>query len=101
VLAINDIAGVAMGPVDNLRSKHRKLLESVFVDPVLASIPWNDIEALLKALGATISEGEGSRVRVQIGEVWAVFHRPHPRKETDRGAVRSVRRLLTNAGVKP
>ncbi|MEW6501251.1 MAG: hexulose-6-phosphate isomerase, partial [Thermodesulfobacteriota bacterium] len=31
----------------------------------------------------------------------AVFHRPHPRKETDKGAVKSLRRFLENAGVKP
>jgi hypothetical protein len=28
-----------------------------------------------------------------------VFHRPHPAKETDRGAVRSMRRFLQEAGV--
>jgi hypothetical protein len=31
----------------------------------------------------------------------AVFHRPHPRKETDKGAIKSVRRFLEAAGVKP
>jgi hypothetical protein len=30
----------------------------------------------------------------------AVFHRPHPRKETNKGAVASMRRFLTTAGVK-
>jgi len=90
-----------MGPVEKLRRKHRKVLEAVFTDPVLASISWRDIEALFGALGATISQGEGSRVRVQMGEVWANFHRPHPQKETDRGAVKSVRRFLKNAGVEP
>ena len=29
-----------------------------------------------------------------------VFHRPHPRSETDKGAIISVRRFLQNAGVK-
>ena len=86
---------------DDLRRKHRRTLEAVFTDPVLASIKWNDIEALFEALGATISEGSGARVHVEIGERWATFHRPHPQKETDRGAVRSVRRFLTNAGVSP
>jgi len=31
--------------------------------------------------------------------VRAVFHRPHPRKETDKGALRSMRRFLLEAGV--
>ncbi|NLK59678.1 MAG: hypothetical protein GX290_01355 [Treponema sp.] len=29
----------------------------------------------------------------------AVFHRPHPKKITDKGAVNSVKRFLENAGV--
>jgi hypothetical protein len=40
-------------------------------------------------------------VRVALNDVRAVFHRPHPRKETDKGAVKSVRRFLTEAGVVP
>jgi len=51
--------------------------------------------------GAEISQGSGSRVRVALHGVRAVFHRPHPRKETDRGAVKSMRRFLTEAGVMP
>ena len=79
--------------------KHRKILEKVRQDPVNPSINWQDIEALLKALGAEIYEGAGSRVRVLLNGKVAVFHRPHPHKETDKGAVKSVRRFLTNAGV--
>jgi len=90
-----------MGPAEGLSGKHRKVLEVVFSDPVPAGIAWRDIEALLLALGARISQGRGSRVRVALGDVWAVFHRPHPRKETDRGAVRAVRDLLNNAGIRP
>ncbi|WP_363318184.1 hypothetical protein [Nostoc sp. NMS4] len=30
----------------------------------------------------------------------AIFHRPHPEKETDKGAVKSMRRFLTEAGIK-
>ncbi len=56
---------------------------------------------MLLALGAEISEGGGSRVRIALNEVRAVFHRPHPRKETDKGAVVSMRRFLMAAGVTP
>ena len=51
------------------------------------------------ALGANISEGNGSRVRVELRGERAVFHRPHPENTTDKGAVKSVRRFLANAGV--
>jgi hypothetical protein len=56
---------------------------------------------MLKACGAEISEGKGSRIRVVLNKVRAVFHRPHPAKETDKGALRSIRRFLTEAGVQP
>ena len=81
-------------------SKHRKTLEAIFEKPERANILWLDIEALLVALGAEITEGNGSRRRVALKGVRAVFHRPHPRKETDKGAVKSVRKFLEAAGVK-
>jgi len=64
-------------------------------------VPWRDIEAMLEATGAEITEGSGSRVRIALNGVRAVFHRPHPQKETDKGAVKSMRRFLTEAGVMP
>ncbi|MCP4166704.1 MAG: type II toxin-antitoxin system HicA family toxin [Chloroflexi bacterium] len=50
--------------------------------------------ALFVSLGAEVTEGRGSRVRVALNDVRAVFHRPHPQKETDKGAVKSARRFL-------
>jgi len=82
-------------------SKHRKTLEAIFEKLERANIAWRDIEAMFVALGAEISEGNGSRVRVALKDVRAVFHRPHPRKETNKGAVKSVRRFLEAAGEKP
>ncbi len=82
-----------------LSSKHRRTLATIFEDPVRANVPWTDIEKLLRGLGAELSEGRGSRVRIYLNGVRAVFHRPHPRKETDKGALRSMRRFLLEAGV--
>lgn len=84
-----------MGP------KHQRTLLAIFEDPVRANIAWRDVEALLKAVGAELSKGAGSRVRIALNGIRAVFHCPHPVKETDRGAVRSMRRFLTEAGIKP
>ncbi|MFO0816387.1 MAG: type II toxin-antitoxin system HicA family toxin [Pirellulales bacterium] len=84
-----------MGP------KHRRTLEAIFEDPVRPNIAWRDIEAMLEAAGAEITEGAGSRVRIALNGIRAVFHRPHPQKETDKGAVKSMRRFLTEAGVTP
>ncbi|HEV2093759.1 MAG TPA: type II toxin-antitoxin system HicA family toxin [Rubrobacter sp.] len=85
----------------NLSSKHRKTLQAVFEDPVRSNVVWADVEKLFGALGAELSEGRGSRVRVYLSGVRAVFHRPHPHKETDKGALRSVRRFLAEAGFEP
>lgn len=85
----------------SLSSKHRAMLAAVFDRPDRADIPWRDIEALLGACGGEISEGAGSRVRVALNGVRAVFHRPHPQKETDKGVVKSVRRFLAEAGMEP
>jgi len=74
-------------------------MELVYKNPTQANILWSDIEGLLVALGAELSEGSGSRVRVKLNGVRAVFHRPHPQKTTDKGAVNSLRRFLGNAGV--
>lgn len=83
------------------RRKHATTLQAIFAQSVQASIRWSDIESLLESLGAEIEEGEGSRVRVALNGVRAVFHRPHPEPTTDKGAVKSVRRLLAEAGVRP
>jgi hypothetical protein len=82
-----------------MQGKHRKTLEAVFAEPVRANVGWADVEHLFAALGGEISEGRGSRVRVSLNGVDAVFHRPHPQKETDKGALKSVRRFLREAGV--
>jgi hypothetical protein len=84
-----------------MSKKHRRTLAAVFTEPVRANVNWSDIEAMLAACGAEISEGEGSRVRIALNGIRAVFHRPHPQKETDKGALRSMRRFLTEAGVTP
>ena len=84
-----------MGP------KSKRTLAAIFEDPIRSNIAWRDIEAMLEAAGAEITEGAGSRVRIALNGVRAVFHRPHPKKETDKGAVKSLRRFLTEAGMTP
>ncbi|MBQ0003691.1 MAG: type II toxin-antitoxin system HicA family toxin [Treponema sp.] len=83
-----------------MNTKQQKVFDLIFKNPVQSNIEWQDIENLLKSLGASISEGNGSRVRIELNGERAVFHRPHPEKVTDRGAVKSMRKFLENAGVK-
>jgi hypothetical protein len=86
--------------VNSLSKKHQKTLNSIFENPIRSDILWKDIENLLIALNAEISEGRGSRVRIHLNNIRAVFHRPHPRNETDKGALKSMRRFLIEAGVR-
>jgi hypothetical protein len=87
-------------PIDPLNSKQQKTLRGIFEDPIRANIDWSDVESLLKALGK-VTEGSGSRVRAFVNGKVATFHRPHPEKETDKGTVKSVRRFLQEAGIRP
>jgi hypothetical protein len=82
-------------------SKQRSTLEAIFAEPVRTNVLWSDVEALFRHLGAEVVSGRGSRVRVALNGRRAVFHRPHPQKETDKGALRAVRRFLTQAGIGP
>jgi hypothetical protein len=83
-----------------MKSKHHATLKQIFQNPVQSGVLWKDIESMLSALNAEISEGRGSRVRIALNGIRAVFHRPHPRKETDKGALVSMRRFLIEAGIK-
>jgi hypothetical protein len=84
-----------------VKRKHQKTLEQIYLRPTSGTTPWKDIEALLKALGAEVSERAGSRIAVVLfGEV-RVFHRPHPSPNTDKGAIASIRKWLEENEVKP
>ncbi len=84
-----------------MNKKQRRTLQRIFEKPERSDIPWKEIESLFTALGAGISEGRGSRVRVALNVVRAVFYRPHPERVADKGTIKSVRRFLQEAGVQP
>ena len=84
-----------------MNKKQKSTLKSIYEKPPRSDIEWADIESLLKSLGSTFKEGNGARVRVKLNGVKAVFHRPHPEKESDKGQVSSVRTFLDRAGIKP
>ena len=83
-----------------MNSKHRKTLEAIFAKPTAATFEWARIESLLVALGCTVIEGRGSRVRFAYGMRVAAFHRPHPTKEAKPYQVEDARTFLELIGVK-
>jgi hypothetical protein len=44
-----------------MRNKHEHTWQAIFSRPMQAGILWRDIEAMLVALGAEVSERRGSR----------------------------------------
>ena len=84
-----------------MQKKHQKTLQAIFTNPISANIKFKDIESLCSALGATITEREGSRIAIVLDGQVIVFHRPHPSPNTDKGAVMSVRKWLESLGYTP
>lgn len=83
-----------------MNSKQKKMLAAVFERPTRADILWPEIESLLRALGADLTEGRGSRLCVALGGCRMVIHRPHPSRIAGKAMVESMRRFLINTGVK-
>ncbi|MDI6791273.1 MAG: type II toxin-antitoxin system HicA family toxin [bacterium] len=84
-----------------MNKRHRRTINAIFAQPISGNIKWRDVEALFNALEAVINEREGSRVAVLLNDRVAVFHRPHPSPNMDKGAVKDLRRFLERAGVAP
>ena len=84
-----------------LSSRHARTLAEILANPVRADIRWADVEALFRALGAEITQGSGSRVRISLNGRRMVFHEPHPQPTIVKDAVRSVRRFFLEAGISP
>jgi len=84
-----------------MKAKHHRTLQLIFSRPTPAGVKWLDTVALFDALGAEISEAEGSRVSVVLFGQVRVMHRPHPSPDIDKGAIASIRKWLDENGVKP
>ena len=84
-----------------MNKAQRKTLEAVFESPTRADIRWADVESMFRALGAQVTEGSGSRVRVGLEGCRAVFHRPHPGPTMKKGAVNAVRGFLMSVEIAP
>jgi len=76
-------------------------MQAVFSVPVPKGLPWDDIESLLIATGATSTEGDGSRVKFDKNGVTVAFHRPHKPKTARAYQVTLAREFLESIGVRP
>ena len=83
-----------------MNNKQKNTYKSIFTNPIRRDIIWNDVVSLIKALGGTVKEGDGSRVRFDLNNVSLNIHSPHPQKELKKYQVKAIREFLINAGVK-
>lgn len=84
-----------------MNSKHTKTLTAVFTVPPPTGLPWADLEALFVALGATVTEGRGSRVKFDLMDETIAFHRPHKPKTARVYQIVLAREFFENIGVTP
>ncbi len=82
-----------------MNSKHRKTLERIFATPAPKGMPWEDIESLLQAIGAIVTEGSGSRVKYDKDGVTLALHRPHNPKTTRAYHIPLLREFLQKVGI--
>ena len=74
---------------------------AIFALPTCKTLQWVDVEALFVALGASVHEGRGSRVRFELNGSTIMFHRPHNPKIARAYQVELARRFLVALGVNP
>ncbi|MHB1194766.1 MAG: type II toxin-antitoxin system HicA family toxin [Longimicrobiales bacterium] len=84
-----------------LSGRRARTLTEVFERPTRADVRWDRIESLVVALGGELAQGRGSRVRMRLAGVTAVFHRPHPGSVAGKATVEQVRRFLETGGIHP
>ena len=87
--------------MERMYRRHQGTLNEIFRTPIPPTLEWKRIESLFTALGARTIEGRGSRVRFELNDVVATFHRPHPQKEAKPYQVRDARHFLQQAGIRP
>lgn len=83
-----------------LSSKRCRTLNTIFRIPT-AAVTWASFALVVSALGGDVESGEGSRRRMRLNGVIAVFHRPHPQPTMKKGSVESAREFLLKAGISP
>ena len=82
-----------------MNSKQQKTFNSLFDNPVKKTIKWIDVEKLIVSLEGEVRQGNGSRIRIVLGNGSLNIHSPHPQKELKPYQVRAIRELLSNQGI--
>ncbi len=84
-----------------MNKKQRKIYDTIFAESIKDNIDWDDIVTLIKAVGGTVSQKDGSRVRLDLNNLSINIHSPHPQKELKRYQVKAIREFLFKARINP
>jgi hypothetical protein len=79
--------------------KHKRLLRTIYAEPVSANVHWRDVESLLHHQGAEVVYTHGARVRVILNRTEGQLHRPHHGGSCGKFDIRHLREFLARAGV--
>ncbi|MBR7002603.1 MAG: type II toxin-antitoxin system HicA family toxin [Neisseriaceae bacterium] len=82
-----------------MNSKQQKTFNAIFTRPTQGNIRFGDIEKLVVALGGTIEEGNGSRVKFALNGAEWHGHRPHPEKEAKRYQIETLQTFFMAAQI--
>ena len=84
-----------------MNNRQRKTLVAIFSNPAPKTVAWDDLVALLSALGCDMEKDGGSHCAFRRDNQKVDFHRPHPGKELKPYQVRDARAFLVKIGVLP
>ncbi|MEQ1712438.1 MAG: hypothetical protein ABL908_13690 [Hyphomicrobium sp.] len=82
-----------------MNHRHRKVLHQLFAHPISANIDFNDVQSVLKELGADVEDRAGARVAVTLKGHTVLFH--HANHSVPKEEVQQIRRFLIDCGVAP
>lgn len=82
-----------------MNHRHRKVLHQLFAHPISANIDFNDVQSVLKELGADVEDRAGARVAVTLKGHTVLFH--HANHSVPKEEVQQIRRFLIGCGVAP
>lgn len=82
-----------------MNHRHRKVLHQLFAHPISANIDFDDVQSVLKELGAAIEDRAGARVAVTLKGHTVLFH--HANHSVPKDEVQQIRRFLIDCGVAP
>jgi NACalpha-BTF3-like transcription factor len=76
----------------------QKTLDQVFAHPVSANVDFQDMEHLLKKLGAELEEKSAGKIMIKMNGKSMIIHRPHQHTMA-KDEVIAVRGFLEECGV--